>query len=340
MSAIPFETDVAALAVFDPEVLRHRVRAPKGWWREGSLEALPEVADGRCVLLSIGREGSYRVRLAPDGLTAAEQARAVGAVAGVGLAVTSGELFVGAADRLPGAGFGDRISRIPGTGEVLEVAPGDYAVEVHVLAWRDDDACYDEDGEVRPDAPADFVVILRPRTDPVAVEALPDLLDLLPKVEAKGRAKVGNQPARRRSSPAPSRGRRRSAGAATAPASIPRAPRAVPEEVAPYDPDQVRAALREVLHRRTLHPPEAFGLEAIAFAPYDRGLQRHDLPIEVLCKKVTRVREQLRMLEQKVNGSGLSTLDKVTLQQPITDVYESLSGLLEGLADEAERFAT
>lgn len=46
------------------------------------------------------------------------------------------------------------------------------------------------------------------------------------------------------------------------------------------------------------------------------------------------------MLEQKVNGSGLSTLDKVTLQQPITDVYESLSGLLEGLADEAERFAT
>lgn len=220
MSAIPFETDVAALAVFDPEVLRHRVRAPKGWWREGSLEALPEVADGRCVLLSIGREGSYRVRLAPDGLTAAEQARAVGAVAGVGLAVTSGELFVGAADRLPGAGFGDRISRIPGTGEVLEVAPGDYAVEVHVLAWRDDDACYDEDGEVRPDAPADFVVILRPRTDPVAVEALPDLLDLLPKVEAKGRAKVGNQPARRRSSPAPSRGRRRSAGAATAPASI------------------------------------------------------------------------------------------------------------------------
>jgi len=335
MSAISFATDVGALAVFDPEVLAHRARAPKDWWRDEPLHAVAEVADGRCALLSIGREGGYRVRLAPTSLTEDEQARAVGVVGGLGLTVTSGEVFVGAADRLPGAGFGERISHIPDTGAVVQVAPGAYAVSVHVLVWRDDDACFDDDGEPRPDAPADFVVALAPREAPQAPpEALPDLLELLPRVEAKGQAKVGRPPARRRGAPEVGPRRRRSPQP-PAQASIPRAPRPVAEEVAPYDPEQVRAAFREVLYGGTLHPPEVLGLQGFAAAPLDRSLLRHEVAADALCKKFTRVREQLRTLEQKVNGCELDVLDKVALQAPITATYQALDGLFDYLASQA-----
>src|SRR5690606_30998652 len=136
MSATPFTTDVAALAAFDPDVLRHRVREPRGWWREGHLLDLPEIEERRCAVWSIGREGSFRVALRlADALEPDEAARAVGSVGGLGLQVVSGEVFVGAAERLPGAGMGERLSHIPDTGTLVSVPPGDYTVALHVLRW-------------------------------------------------------------------------------------------------------------------------------------------------------------------------------------------------------------
>ncbi len=346
MTAIPFTTDQALVVVFDPAVLRHRVREPRGWWRLPDLLDLPEVEGRRAAIWPIGREGSFRValRVAED-LQPAEAERAVDAVSGLGVVVESGQVFVGSGDRLPGGGGGDRMPHIPDTGAVLDVPPGEYTAELHLLRWREDDAFFDEDGEVVKDAPADFVILLKtPQPDDEPPARLPDLLDLMPKAEAKGRAKVGLVPRRRRSEPEPVRGRRRRSGGA-APSlgeggTTPRAPRSVPSEMAAYHPEQVRDAFREVLYEHVLHPPEDLGLASIAFRPRDRTLLAHDIAMDVLYKKLTRVREQLRMLEAKVNRDGpLDLADKVELQGPITGVYLAVDGLLDALGDEWARAA-
>ena len=54
--------------------------------------------------------------------------------------------------------------------------------------------------------------------------------------------------------------------------------------------------------------------------------------LERLRKKVTRIREQMRVLESKVNGHKRMTYwDKVEFETPITRLYESLGGLVEFL---------
>ncbi len=343
MSATPFTTDVAALAAFDPDVLRHRVREPRNWWREAHLLDLSEMEERRCAIWPIGREGSFRVALRQaEALDPDEAARATGAVLGLGLKVISGEIFVGAAERLPGAGMGERLSHIPDTGALVSVPPGDYVADLHVLRWRDEDRFYDEDGEIVPEAPADFVVLLRPAdpaSPPELPDDLPDLLDLLPKAEAKGRAKVGLPPRRRRSDPepAPRRARRTTAGGAPTegPSGPPQAPRHVPAEVGPYDPEQIRDAFREVLYGAQLHPPTTLPLASIAFRPRDRTLLAQDVALDVLDKKLTRVREQLRMLEAKVNqADDLDLVEKLELEGGITNVYLAVDGLYDALARE------
>lgn len=340
---IPFSTDLATLVVFDPEELRHRVRESSTWWRGEPIHELDEVVDARIALFPLGKEGSYRVDLRRGELSEAELELAVGSQTGQGIKVSSGQVFVGAAERLPGEGRGSIISAIPGTGAVLEVEPGEYALEVWVLHWRDDDAYYDEDGEVVSGAPADFVILLgdRPAAFP-PLEELTPLRELLPKAEAKGKAKVTVQPRRRRASATPSSGRRRRRKASPSvsrESAQPVPPRHVPEQVAPYGASEVRAAFREVLYGSLLHPPEVLDLRRIDLAPRERHLLKSDVALDLLHKKLTRVREQLRVLEGKVNGSSsLAYFDKLDLQSAVTGVYEGLDGLLDYLAAEASGF--
>lgn len=57
-----------------------------------------------------------------------------------------------------------------------------------------------------------------------------------------------------------------------------------------------------------------------------QGRQVKDIPVETLFRKVTAVRERLRVLEQKINNHGaLSTGDKAELQALITRSYGSLT---------------
>lgn len=343
MSVFSIETDLAALAIFDPEVLLRRVREPRDWWQRQPQHVVNEVAEGQISVFAIGRHGTYRVALRVDeGLSPEEEPYAVAAAEGYGLSVVSGKAFVGAAERLPGEGRGKVIAVIPNTGLLLDVPAGHYATTVHVLHWREEDAFYDDDNEVLPDAPADFVVELRPIAERLEVRASPlPLLKLIPKKETKGEARVRFQPQRRgASSPETARRRRGGGGSASAtPAhrggSQPRQPRHVESRVAAYHGDEVRAAFREVLTDRSLHPSE--GLEAILrldMTPFGRKLLAQDVDMHGLLKKLTRVRENTRVLEAKVN-TRLSPVQATSLHGPINGVYRAVSDLLDFLSEEA-----
>lgn len=60
--------------------------------------------------------------------------------------------------------------------------------------------------------------------------------------------------------------------------------------------------------------------------PEDPGLKPKKIPIEVFWKKITAVREKMRVLEQKINNnSKLSWEEKAELQALISRAYGSLT---------------
>lgn len=59
--------------------------------------------------------------------------------------------------------------------------------------------------------------------------------------------------------------------------------------------------------------------------PGDSSLKEKEIPIDVFFHKIVMVRDRLRVMEQRINSSGLSDEDKVNLQQYITRIYGSLT---------------
>lgn len=334
---IPVSTDLATLVAFDPALLKHRVRVKNDWWRVEKITALPEIAQGKIAVLPIGDEGSFRVSLRVGALEESERPRARGKIEGLGLEVASGQVFVGAAERLPGDGQ-DEPGEIPGTGALWSLEPGRYALTVWALDWRDEASFFDEDNEPLGNAPSDFVLVVAPAQEPPDVPfELPALLDLLPKREAKGGTHVPKHVIKRRSEPEPTPRRRSSSSERTTrdgPRPRPLSATApVPEEKAPLTFERVAATFREVLAEHWLHPPQHLDVDAIIMRPKDRTLLTHEVKTDLLLEKITRVREHMRVFEQRVNGDEkLPIEDIVDLETRISNVYAAVEDVIALLA--------
>lgn len=64
----------------------------------------------------------------------------------------------------------------------------------------------------------------------------------------------------------------------------------------------------------------------LIFRPADSSLKAREVPVEVFFKKITAVREKLRVLEQKLNATdSLSDTERAEFQMYVTRAYGSLT---------------
>ncbi|MDP2344337.1 MAG: hypothetical protein Q8O67_25485 [Deltaproteobacteria bacterium] len=73
----------------------------------------------------------------------------------------------------------------------------------------------------------------------------------------------------------------------------------------------------------------------LTLLPREDGLAPKDIPVDQLLHKITMMRDKLRVLEQRVNSSEVSTTEKAALQAHITAVSASFVGLVSFFSAEA-----
>ena len=115
-------------------------------------------------------------------------------------------------------------------------------------------------------------------------------------------------------------------------------------EMSSQDWREMKAALRDVLEEEL-----GFGRCNIArkwdggkiiLKPSDDSMQSKEIPIDVFFKKITSVREKLRVLEQKLNNNNsLSHEEKAEYQTLITRAYGSLTTFNLLFRDDKDRFS-
>jgi len=59
--------------------------------------------------------------------------------------------------------------------------------------------------------------------------------------------------------------------------------------------------------------------------PGDKSLKEKEVPIETFFHKIVMIRDRVRVMEQRINGSNLTDEEKVDLEQYITRIYGSLT---------------
>jgi hypothetical protein len=107
--------------------------------------------------------------------------------------------------------------------------------------------------------------------------------------------------------------------------------------------EEIKEALREVIQEeigaRTCDMAPKWEGGKLVFQPFDTSLQSKEVPVGVFFKKITSVREKLRVLEQKVNNHPtLSLEDRTEMQQLITRAYGTLTTFNFLFRNEDDRF--
>ena len=94
--------------------------------------------------------------------------------------------------------------------------------------------------------------------------------------------------------------------------------------------NDIRTIMKEVIEedfgsgRYEMTP--RFEKGTLIFRPADSALKDREVPVEVFFKKITAVREKLRVLEQKINNTeALSDTERAEFQLYITRAYGSLT---------------
>ena len=187
---IGLATDNALLCAYDPKVMKDWVKKSRAWVydvKDNDYAKLDPVRTGKIVVWPLGGKGGrYTARVCAE-LPADWQPFEKGKVAGFGLVLESGQLFVGPGERIVGDGFGDRIVELEDAGKMVEWPAGRYTTTVHVLDWKVEGKFFGEDGEPNEQAPPDFALVLVPLEsgDFTPPRPCPPLLDFLPKPKVK-----------------------------------------------------------------------------------------------------------------------------------------------------------
>jgi len=105
----------------------------------------------------------------------------------------------------------------------------------------------------------------------------------------------------------------------------------------------LKQALRDVLDEEGIAGAATIANKyrggTLVLKPRDSDLQPKEVPIEDLFKKVVRVRDQLRLLEQKVNAHPkLEAEEKRVLQGYVTRAYGTLTTFNVLFQDKADHF--
>ncbi len=98
--------------------------------------------------------------------------------------------------------------------------------------------------------------------------------------------------------------------------------------------DAMQRALRALGRLPPLAPLSTDGAELI-ISPREEGLAEKSVPVEQVIKKLIGSRDKLRVLEQRVNASGLSQDEKLALEARITTVYDAFTTLAAFFSDDA-----
>ncbi|MBI5141541.1 MAG: hypothetical protein HZA20_05025 [Nitrospirae bacterium] len=106
--------------------------------------------------------------------------------------------------------------------------------------------------------------------------------------------------------------------------------------------DDLKNAIREVLREEgilgTVKLGDRWAGGELILKPGTPGLSEKPIPIETFFHKIVMVRDRLRVLEQNINSSGLTDMEKVNLQQYITRCYGSLTTFNVLFADKKDWF--